>query len=149
MQPLVFVLTGEFFSFSNVSNKEDYQVIENGVNSFLAILNKFKYFKDHCYWIFVPGMHDLGFDFLPRKPFPKTFLSKLEESIPHFINGTNPMKFTLLGKECVISKCNLLKEFRRGQIAPSMKKGKESGQAKQLINTILSQGHLAPMSNFK
>jgi len=57
----------------------------------------------------VPGMNDLGLNSFPRKEFPDTFFYKLKENIPLFINATNPSRFTLLKKNFLITKTDLLK----------------------------------------
>jgi hypothetical protein len=59
-------------------------------------------------------MKDLGLNCTPRKAFTEFYFSRLRKEIPFFINATNPAKFTLFGKDFLISQMDLLKEFRRG-----------------------------------
>lgn len=131
--PLLIVMTGSFISVPltsdtsglGVSSSERYKGL---FDNLARILSKFKLITQSCKLLLIPGKNDpwqstysLGctlLNYLPQKPIPNVFLSRLERTFAsgNIIAGWNPVRVNYLSQELVILKDELMSKFKRSDI---------------------------------
>jgi len=79
---------------------------------------------------------------MPIRQYPSSIVEKLAKKLPFFINGSNPLKLSIFNKKITILRKDLLKEMRRN----SLIKVQEGEMPDHIINTVISQSHLMPIS---
>jgi len=79
---------------------------------------------------------------MPIRQYPSSIVEKLAKKLPLFINGSNPLKLSIFNKKITILRKDLLKEMRRN----SLIKIEEGDMPDHIINTVISQSHLMPIS---
>lgn len=64
----------------------------------------------------VPHLNDFGVEIFPKCEMPQSIFDDLEREIPFFRSLSNPARMSLFGKEFLIHRTDILKDFRKGSI---------------------------------
>ena len=143
LQPLVFVLMGEFSNFSEINDKKEFNEYNQNLEIFLNIVKKFPKYCQSSSWLFIPGTQDIGLQILPREGLPNFIFEKIRKVLPLAYNCTNPCRVSILGKEFVFSRNDLIKDLRRSSV---IKCDENIELEKHFGDTVLSQFHLCPIN---
>lgn len=92
--------------------------------------------------VMVPDMEDLGPSQMPKKPLPEYLFQNFLTKFPFFYLAENPFRFTIFGKNIVVSKANLLKSLCRQTVSPIQK---DKNITNHLVSTIKGQRSLTPL----
>lgn len=111
----VILLIGEFW-VEEIKEKREKEELELQLENFNQLISKYPRICREVIWLFMPGLNDLGLNVMPRKGLPEKMFLKMSEKIHRVWNGTNPMRFTIFGKEFVICRNDLIKEIRRNSL---------------------------------
>lgn len=122
MNPLAFVFIGQFYKMKSLSSEEEYQQILQAQQDFLNVLDNYKDIKKKCYFIFIPHINDIGIHSYPKFELPASMCQLLEKNIPYFIRGQNPCRLSILGKEFIFHRNEILKDIRKQSIVKNESK---------------------------
>ena len=145
LQPLMFVLMGDFSSKETFNSKPEYEEYEQSIESFIGILEKFPNLMNNCFWVMVPSPTDFSLGILPVKHMIPSIFNKLEKKIPLWINAPNPFRISVFGKQIIFSRKDLTKDLTRSSIA---RVNDLRNSKLHTINTVISQCHLCPVNMY-
>ncbi|KAG9044272.1 DNA-directed DNA polymerase epsilon, subunit B [Tulasnella sp. UAMH 9824] len=135
--PLVIILCGNFTSKD---------VAQANFDALADLLAGYPDVAQRSHFVFVPGPLDpWGSSTLPRPPLPASFGTRVRAKLPKVHFASNPCRIKLCGQEIVVFRHDLMAKMLRNLIG--VKPETDSGDLKRyLVQTILDQGHLSPLS---
>jgi len=142
VQPLMFIIMGELSSNQKIDTVEEFEELDQNIEAFLELLEEFPDIMKNCFWVFIPAPQEFGTGCMPTHQYPPSIMEKLSKRIPLFINGSNPLKMSILNKKILIIRKDLLKEMRRNSII----KVEDGEECHNVVSTIIAQSHLMPLS---
>lgn len=145
LQPLVFVLMGEFSIFSEIKDKKEYNEYNQNLELFLNLVKKFPKFCQNSCWIFISGTKDVGLNVLPREGLPSYIYEKIRNTLPLSFNCTNPCRISIFGKEFIFSRNDIIKDLRRNSVLKSDEKFELD---RHFADTVIGQHHLSPINSY-
>lgn len=143
LNPVVFVLMGEFSTLSEIKERKEMSEYLQNIENFLNIVKKFPKFCMSSSWLFVAGTGDLGMNILPREGLPQFLYEKIQKVMPLSYNCTNPCRAAIFGKEFVFCRVDLIKHMRRHSV---LKIDENVELDEHFAETLISQSHLCPIS---
>ncbi|KAI9596511.1 DNA polymerase alpha/epsilon subunit B-domain-containing protein [Syncephalis fuscata] len=147
--PIAFVFMGSFSSYPlHISRQHCTDQYKDNFNQLADLISQYRVLRDQCRFIFVPGPNDpWSGDTLPQRPIPDTFTEKLRTRLKHVTFTSNPCRIHYGSQNIVIFRSNLLAKMRRYCVVPA--DDRKGALSKQLVQTILSQGHLTPIPIYR
>ena len=136
---------GEFSSFPEIKDKKEYNEYNQNLDIFLNIVKKFNKYCQFSSWLFIPGTQDIGLNILPREGLPNFIYEKIRKTLPLAYNCTNPCRVSIMGKEFMFSRNDILKDLRRNSV---VKCNENIELETHFADTLLSQHHLSPINNY-
>jgi hypothetical protein len=138
--PFMIVFIGNFVPENSFCCFKTYMTsFENLAN----IILKSSHIAKYSYLVFIPGPDDFSlFSGFPKHPIIETVINPIKKKLPNIINGTNPCRLSIFGKEFVFFRDNLNKKLSRNSVVKceDITKNKE-----YYVHTVLAQGSLAPV----
>ncbi|KAK9814165.1 hypothetical protein WJX72_001491 [[Myrmecia] bisecta] len=145
--PSLFVLMGNFQSYSCASASTDYTAIRENFSSLAAALSQHRRIKQSSHFVLVPGPGDPGpASVLPRPGLPAQLTADLAQQLPRVSFASNPCRIRFGTQELVFFRDNLQNRMRRLCLLPP--KGEDKSPERMhyhLSVTLLQQSHLCPV----
>jgi hypothetical protein len=141
-RPLMLVICGPLLSFKNFLGGQNALLMKQSLQNFYNLLTTHERYLRDTYIILVPDVEDLGTTQLPKKPLPDYLFQNFINKFPLFFLAENPFRFGVFGREVVISRVDLLKDFCRKSICPVLQ---GNDMTSNLVNTIRGQRSLVPL----
>ncbi|KAF5333197.1 hypothetical protein D9611_002432 [Ephemerocybe angulata] len=145
--PKVMVLCGNFTSKSIAhGNARDIQRYQDNFDSLADLISRYPDIAQNTHFVFVPGPLDITINsVLPYRPILSTFTTKLKARLPKVHFATNPCRIKFFNQEIVIFREDLMSKMLRN-IVGVKPEVKSEDLKRYLVQTILDQGHLSPLS---
>ncbi|EIE23695.1 DNA polymerase epsilon, subunit B [Coccomyxa subellipsoidea C-169] len=170
--PSMFVLLGNFQSFSCNAASTDYAALKDNFGALAGTLASFPRIRAESRLVFVPGLGDAGPGaILPRPPLPESLIGALREQLPTALFTSNPCRIrhfnqacpnnpllsllchsttTNLSTEIVVFRDNLQNRMRKlCLLAPNDEgtgaEASSDAAFEHLCATLLQQSHLCPV----
>jgi DNA polymerase epsilon subunit 2 len=141
-----YILMGSFFSRNYFTVNGGKQFMQRSFAALGESIAKFPRQCENAKFLFVPGPIDAGSSIaLPKRPLPSEIVAPLKEMVTHVAFGSNPCKVRLYNQEIVLFREDLLKKMQKHLVVPLKTGDKVADVTEQLVETILSQGHLSPL----
>ncbi|KAJ8925893.1 hypothetical protein NQ315_009745 [Exocentrus adspersus] len=139
--PIAFVFMGNFMSESQGCKMTD--TLRKLLKKLADLIYKFPNIVNASQFVFVPGMIDPCTPHLvPRLPLPKCLTEDFSKTIPKAIFATNPCRLQYCTKEIVLFRADVVPKLLQGSLHKPAR-DEISGCA---VRTVVSQGHLSPLS---
>ncbi|KAK9873940.1 hypothetical protein WA026_002293 [Henosepilachna vigintioctopunctata] len=139
--PIAFIFLGNFISESHGSERMD--ILKKCFKQLGDLIIRFPHIMDNSQFVFIPGMTDPATPHIvPRLPLPSYITGDLAKAIPKTIFTTNPCRIQYCHREIVVFRSDLLPKMLQGTFF----KPKKENIAESITRTIISQGHLTPLS---
>ncbi|KAK9841094.1 hypothetical protein WJX84_008604 [Apatococcus fuscideae] len=145
--PPVFVLLGDFQSFSCARANPDYRTIQENFKALSLVLARHVRLKEESRFVLVPGPGDAGpGSILPQPPLPRSLTKDLRARIPSLVLASNPCRLRYYSQEIIIFRQDLLKTLRRHcLLTPTGDSESPDALFEHLCVTVLQQSHLCPL----
>lgn len=141
MPPIAFVFMGNFMSESHGS--EMMMVLKKLFKRLAELILKYHMLVSSSQFVFVPGLLDPCTQHLiPRLSLPKYVTENVQTLLPNAIFATNPCRIQYCTKEIVVFRADIMAKFLQG----TLHKPAKEDLTKCVTRTIVSQGHLSPVS---
>ncbi|CAG9813336.1 unnamed protein product [Phaedon cochleariae] len=141
LPPVAFVFMGNFMSNSHGSEMMD--DLKSLFKRLGELIMKFPNLSNNSQFVFVPGLSDpCTPHMVPRFGLPDYVTSDMKKVFPKAIFPTNPCKIQYCTREIVLFRADLTPKFLQGTLFKPSKE--DIGDC--LKKTIISQGHLSPLS---
>ncbi|TEB35649.1 epsilon DNA polymerase [Coprinellus micaceus] len=146
--PKVIVLCGSFTSKSIAhGNARDIQRYQDNFDSLADLIASYPSMTRSTHFVFVPGPLDITVNsVLPYRPILSTFVTKLKARLPKVHFASNPCRIKFFNQEIVIFREDLMSKMLR-HIVGVKPDVKSEDMKRYLVQTILDQGHLCPLSS--
>ncbi|CAG9861657.1 unnamed protein product [Phyllotreta striolata] len=141
VDPVAFVFMGNFMSNSHGSEMMD--VLKKHFKRLGELIVKFPSLAKNSQFIFVPGMTDPCMPHIvPRFGLPSYVTSDIKKLVPKATFATNPCRIQYCTREIVLFRADLMPKLLRG----TLHKPSKDELLDSVRRTIVSQGHLSPLS---
>ncbi|XP_017769233.1 PREDICTED: DNA polymerase epsilon subunit 2 [Nicrophorus vespilloides] len=139
--PSAFIFMGNFMSESHGS--EYIEVLSKLFKQFASLVNQFPNILNNSKFVFVPGMMDpCTPHIVPRISLPSIISSQFTKVVPNAIFTTNPCRIQYCTREIVLFRADVLAKLMQATIH----KPQKDELSDCVTRTVISQGHLSPMS---
>ncbi|XP_072385844.1 DNA polymerase epsilon subunit 2 isoform X1 [Diabrotica undecimpunctata] len=139
--PLAFIFMGNFMSNSHGSENMD--VLKKLFKRLGELIFKFPNVSQESQFIFVPGLTDPCLTHIaPRFALPDYVTTDFKKLLPKATFTTNPCRIQYCTREIVVFRADLMPKFLQG----TLHKPKKEELSESMRRTIISQGHLCPLS---
>ncbi|KAK9905544.1 hypothetical protein WJX75_001819 [Coccomyxa subellipsoidea] len=149
--PSMFVLLGNFQSFSCNAASTDYPALKDNFAALAEVIASFPRIRAESRLVFVPGLGDAGPGaILPRPPLPESLIGALREQLPTAVLASNPCRIRHFNQEIVVFRDNLQNRMRKlCLLAPNDEgtgvEASSDAAFEHLCATLLQQSHLCPV----
>ncbi|KAG5866920.1 hypothetical protein JTB14_013530 [Gonioctena quinquepunctata] len=141
MSPIAFVFMGNFMSSSH--GNEMMQVLRKLFKKLAELILRYPSLASDSQFVFVPGLADpCTPHMLPRFALPEFVTGEMKRLYPKAIFATNPCRLQYCTREIVLFRADLVPKFLQG----TLHKPARDEIADCVKRTIISQGHLSPLS---
>lgn len=73
--------------------------MKRSLNDFVTVLDKFKGIRDHCYFLLIPHVNDVGgAPVQPKIELPEELFEEVIAAVPYLKLVKNPCRVSVLGK---------------------------------------------------
>ncbi|KAF7266756.1 hypothetical protein GWI33_019933 [Rhynchophorus ferrugineus] len=139
--PVAFVFMGNFLCESH--GCEMMSILKKLFKRLAEIIVKYSVISNVSHFVFVPGSTDpCTPHILPRLELPNYVTADVKKILPNVTFATNPCRIQYCTKEIVVLRSDILAKMLQG----SLHKPIREEIPKCLTRTIISQGHLTPLS---
>ncbi|TFK23244.1 epsilon DNA polymerase [Coprinopsis marcescibilis] len=145
--PRVIIMCGNFTSKSIAhGNAREIQRYQDNFDALGDLIASYHSIARTTTFVFVPGPLDVTVNtVLPRRPILASFVNKLKSKVAKADFATNPCRIKFFHQEIVIFREDLMAKMLRNIIG--VKPDVKSEDLKRyLVQTILDQSHLSPLS---
>jgi DNA polymerase epsilon subunit 2 len=155
--PALFIMFGNF-----LAREERHEgmsavaasAMREGFSALAELLSGFPQIARNSRFLFIPGPEDGGHtaNVLPHQPIPRVFTEPLREKLRHVHLGTNPCRIRYYGVDITLFREDLVTKLRRNSKIsrqsrePPPAEGDASRVTADVVQTIVDQGHLSPLS---
>ncbi|KAG1591659.1 hypothetical protein G6F48_003155 [Rhizopus delemar] len=144
--PLAIIFIGSFTSKPFTASSEDVVEYKDKFNALADLISEYDELATHTNFVFVPGAGDpWGGQILPQSPLPLSFVTRIKQKVKKAHFTTNPCRIRYCTQDIVIFREDLLNKILSDTLLP-INLSVDSHRVKHLIQTILDQGHLYPLS---
>ncbi|XP_022907968.2 DNA polymerase epsilon subunit 2 [Onthophagus taurus] len=139
--PIAFVFMGNYMSESHGS--EYLETLKKLFKQLGELIRNFSTLINGSEFVFVPGLSDpCTPHILPRLPLPKFVTEELSKNVPKAVFPTNPCRLQYCSREITILRMDILPKLMQG----SLRKPEKDEIGLCVSRTVVSQGHLSPLS---
>ncbi|KAK9848386.1 hypothetical protein WJX84_000167 [Apatococcus fuscideae] len=145
--PPVFVLLGDFQSFSCARVNPDYRIIQENFKALSSVLGRHTRLKEESKFVLVPGPGDAGpGSILPQPPLPSSLTADLRARVPGIVLASNPCRLRYCTQDIIVFRQDLLQTMRRHCLLTPIGDSQSSDALfEHLSVTLLQQSHLCPL----
>lgn len=139
--PVAFVFMGNFMSESHGS--EMMTILRKLFKRLGELISRYHMLMGSSQFVFVPGLTDpCTPHIVPRIGLPNYITEDMRKILPNAVFATNPCRIQYCTKEIAVFRADILAKFLQG----TLHKPAHQDLAKCVTRTVISQGHLSPLS---
>ncbi|XP_057662767.1 DNA polymerase epsilon subunit 2 [Diorhabda carinulata] len=139
--PIAFIFMGNFMSNSHGSEMMD--TLKKLFKRLADLITNFPGVSNDSQFVFVPGMADPCFTHIaPRFALPSYVTGDMKKVLPKAIFTTNPCRIQYCTRELTLFRADLMPKLLQG----TLHKPSKDEIPDCIRRTIISQGHLSPLS---
>ncbi|KAI9297377.1 DNA polymerase epsilon, subunit B [Neoconidiobolus thromboides FSU 785] len=146
--PLAIIMMGSFNSSRILYNDLDTTQYKENFTKLGNLISKFEKISRWTKFVFIPGPNDPVYLYtLPIPALDSYFYGGLKNKVNQFLFTSNPTRITILDKELIFMRQNLMHKVLRNLAIPLPEKFTNSPELIQemLYKTILANKHLSPL----
>ncbi|XP_044744137.1 DNA polymerase epsilon subunit 2 [Coccinella septempunctata] len=139
--PIAFLFLGNFVSESHGHERMD--ILKKCFKQLGELLSRYQSLISNSQFVFVPGTTDPSTPHIvPRLSLPSYIIEDFLKLVPKAVFTTNPCRIQYCHREITVFRCDLLTKLLQGALS----KPNKDHIADYVTRTVISQGHLTPMS---